>query len=297
MAVQGDSDQPPHRRGTSPGGTASATRKRRPGGQLWAARTALKVYHLAALSATYLLGPAQNVVRRADTTVMPATMSSPQDVQEDNKAEFSFTLTTVDPSCKKHQRTKNGSNAASMERQQSPFTPWGSFKTCDTMDVSYQISPPGKWAEMTRYRSFDSMCIYVIYPLNYRTSMLMYLCFPVNGAKYGLENFVYVANDCSIRRQNATDDVEPTQPEEESEGDWVAYISEIRASDPDHVFARIYWMYRPDELPQGRQSYHGTNELIASNHSKASEQKIYSHRAETHIMEWTSSMFSPLPLR
>jgi hypothetical protein len=32
-----------------------------------------------------------------------------------------------------------------------------------------------------------------------------------------------------------------------------------------HVFLRVYWLYRPEDLPGGRQSYHGANELIASN--------------------------------
>ena len=60
--------------------------------------------------------------------------------------------------------------------------------------------------------------------------------------------------------------------------DWIAIILEIRAADQLHVFARVYWMYFPDELPQrtidgnksvqGRQSYHGPKELIASTHSE-----------------------------
>lgn len=67
-------------------------------------------------------------------------------------------------------------------------------------------------------------------------------------------------------------------PRKKSDDDWVARILEIRASDEHHVYARVYWMYWPDELPQGthdgkktvqsRQPYHGLNELIASNHSK-----------------------------
>ncbi|KAK1754098.1 hypothetical protein QBC47DRAFT_35112 [Echria macrotheca] len=66
------------------------------------------------------------------------------------------------------------------------------------------------------------------------------------------------------------------QPRKKLDEDWVARILEIRASDGHHVYARVAWMYFPDELPQGtydgkkivqgRQSYHGTNELIASNH-------------------------------
>ena len=68
------------------------------------------------------------------------------------------------------------------------------------------------------------------------------------------------------------------QPRKRSDDDWVARILEIRASDEHHVYARVYWMYWPDEVPagthdgkktvQGRQPYHGKLELIASNHSK-----------------------------
>ncbi|EGU73915.1 hypothetical protein FOXB_15574, partial [Fusarium oxysporum f. sp. conglutinans Fo5176] len=65
----------------------------------------------------------------------------------------------------------------------------------------------------------------------------------------------------------------------ENKDEWVARLLEIRASDEHHVYARVYWMYWPDELPaktvdgkkevQGRQPYHGVNELIASNHRLA----------------------------
>ena len=68
------------------------------------------------------------------------------------------------------------------------------------------------------------------------------------------------------------------QRTKKSNNDWVARILEIRASDETHVYARVYRMYWPDELPQGthdgkktvqgRQPYHGTKELVASNHSK-----------------------------
>ncbi len=70
------------------------------------------------------------------------------------------------------------------------------------------------------------------------------------------------------------------QRKKKSGDDWVARILEIRASDEHHVYARVCWMYWPDELPQGtragkkairgRQPYHGINELVASNHSKQS---------------------------
>jgi hypothetical protein len=58
---------------------------------------------------------------------------------------------------------------------------------------------------------------------------------------------------------------------------WVAKILEIRASDHNHVYARIYWMYSGDDLRKavhgneeatGQQDFQIPNELIASNHSE-----------------------------
>ena len=95
--------------------------------------------------------------------------------------------------------------------------------------------------------------------------------------KYFSEGFIYVANESTIERQKAMTGKGSMQPIKKSDDDWVARILEIRASDEHHVYARIYWMYWPDELPagtvdgkksvQGRQPYHGVNELVASNHS------------------------------
>ena len=103
----------------------------------------------------------------------------------------------------------------------------------------------------------------------------------VNGTKYFSEGFIYVANDSSVERQKAlTEGEAQLGPVKKSDDDWVARILEIRASDEHHVYARVFWMYWPDELPpgtqdgkktvQGRQPYHGMNELIASNHSEYS---------------------------
>lgn len=61
-------------------------------------------------------------------------------------------------------------------------------------------------------------------------------------------------------------------------GYWVAKILEIRASDEYHVYARIYWMYSPGDLPRDvldgdslvgdRRYIYSQNELVASNHSE-----------------------------
>ncbi|KAH8882120.1 hypothetical protein GQ53DRAFT_666360 [Thozetella sp. PMI_491] len=192
---------------------------------------------------------------------MASARKRPRVESEDNRAECPFSIRIVDPKDKdqkkkKRRRTDGGEEDDSASRfhmQLSPFAPSGKFKTFETMDLHYQVDPGKRWTDMTRYNSFV-----------------------LNGVKYFSEGFIYVANDSSIERQKAVTNNEPFQPRKKSDDDWVARILEIRASDEHHVYARVYWMYWPDELPQGthdgkkmvqsRQPYHGLNELIASNH-------------------------------
>lgn len=97
---------------------------------------------------------------------------------------------------------------------------------------------------------------------------------------------MYVANEATIERQKAGNP-QAMGPIRKSDDDWVARILEIRAADEHHVYARVYWMYSPDELPSntldgkktvhGRQPYHGKNELIASNHSKSPRDMLNKH--------------------
>jgi hypothetical protein len=47
---------------------------------------------------------------------------------------------------------------------------------------------------------------------------------------------------------------------------WLAKILEVRAGNASRVYLRVYWVYRPEDLPDGRQPYHGGGELIVSNH-------------------------------
>ena len=43
-------------------------------------------------------------------------------------------------------------------------------------------------------------------------------------------------------------------------------ITEARADDARKVYVRVMYAYWPEELPQGRQSYHGVKEVVMSNH-------------------------------
>lgn len=67
---------------------------------------------------------------------------------------------------------------------------------------------------------------------------------------------------------------------------WVARVLEIRAVDEAHVYLRVYWLYWPEELPGGRQYYHGAKELVASNHMEIIDAMTVTGRAEVkHWME------------
>lgn len=47
--------------------------------------------------------------------------------------------------------------------------------------------------------------------------------------------------------------------------DWKAKVLEVRALDMEHVYVRVSWLNRPEDLKGGRKAYHGTNELVPTN--------------------------------
>ncbi|CAK7266981.1 hypothetical protein SEPCBS57363_002369 [Sporothrix epigloea] len=206
-------------------------------------------------------------------------------IVDDSQAECPFTVRVLDPrdkelrtkSKKRRKRRYASSDTGDYSGdddgnhkillQRAPFEPRGDFVTHSDMDVHYVVEPADHWASLTRYNSFV-----------------------LNGLKFFCEGFIAVANDASLELQEsgmpaglghaAAAGAAGTQgdggPRKRTQDDWVARVLEIRASDEHHVYARVFWMYWPDELPpgthygkrmvQGRQPYHGASELIASNH-------------------------------
>ncbi|CAG1979606.1 unnamed protein product [Fusarium graminearum] len=160
--------------------------------------------------------------------------------------------------------------------ENSPFSPTGSFKTHDSLDIYYTVEPTKRWHDMTRYNSFV-----------------------LNNIKYYKEGFIYVANESTVNYQKAINNSESGYKKSNSE--WVARILDICASSEHNVYARVYWMYWPEELPsstiyhkmrvQGRQSYHGTNELIASNYNDEEiEVGLYWRQAYSYTTSQLSSV-------
>ncbi|KAI9146752.1 hypothetical protein HJFPF1_13490 [Paramyrothecium foliicola] len=116
--------------------------------------------------------------------------------------------------------------------------------------------PPGTERERKLVQAGNT---YVVEPSKAWLAMQGYESFDINDIKFNLGDFVYVTNVANAKN-------------------WVAHILEVRAESDENVYARVTWMYSPDDLPkgtkdgmkeiEGRQPYHGTDEYIQTNHGK-----------------------------
>jgi len=204
----------------------------------------------------------------------------PRSNAEENRAECPYTIRTRLPTqveSRQHFSKKRKSEGPDEERkaewhwQNSPFVPKGKFKTNETVDVKYAVDPHQGWQSMTRYSSFV-----------------------LGKEKFHTDDYVYVANEESVKRQRTADG---TVPPRRLTDDWVARIVEIRALNEQNVFARVFWMYWPEELPagtidgrktvKGRQAYHGEHELIASNHMDVIN--AVSVTSPARVNQWTEA--------
>jgi hypothetical protein len=79
---------------------------------------------------------------------------------------------------------------------------------------------------------------------------------PVNSEEFEVGQTVFVKK---VEEDEENEDTPAIQH-------WLAKILEVRAGDASHVYLRVFWLYRPEDLPGGRQPYHGSSELIISNH-------------------------------
>lgn len=68
------------------------------------------------------------------------------------------------------------------------------------------------------------------------------------------------------------------------ENNWIAKVLEVRAKDPQHVYLRVFWLYWPEELPHGREPYHGESEVVMSNHMEVVDAMTVAGRAD--VTRW-----------
>ncbi|KXT07631.1 hypothetical protein AC578_10121 [Pseudocercospora eumusae] len=100
----------------------------------------------------------------------------------------------------------------------------------DRLSVQYEVAPRDKWESLRRYKKFT-----------------------VGQESIATGQCIYVKAD------------ESDDPNMNAAEQWKAKVLEVRALDSEHVYIRVAWLNRPEDLPHGRQPYHGKNELIPTN--------------------------------
>jgi hypothetical protein len=85
-----------------------------------------------------------------------------QSVQEKKHAGCPFTITYAPSPSRADEGRRNNKKRKRNDQdddkkfqiQISPFSPTGSFKAHDSLDVYYTVEPANQWQNMTRYNSF-----------------------------------------------------------------------------------------------------------------------------------------------
>ncbi|KAH7076374.1 hypothetical protein BKA63DRAFT_281377 [Paraphoma chrysanthemicola] len=115
---------------------------------------------------------------------------------------------------------------------------------------------------------------FTVQPIAEWESTQRYRKFTISTAEFEVNQLVFVAGE------------EPPM---------IGKVLEVRAGDSAHVYLRVYWMYRPEDLPNGRQPYHGESELIASNHMDIIEAFAVLDKAE--VVHWNEDPDSNWPVK
>ncbi|KAK0947655.1 hypothetical protein LTR29_000912 [Friedmanniomyces endolithicus] len=99
------------------------------------------------------------------------------------------------------------------------------------LSVAYEIQPATNWDSLKRYKKFA----------------------------VGSESIA--VGECILVKHDMSQD----DPRVDPLGQWKARVLEVRALDSEHVYIRVAWLNRPEDLVGGRQPHHGKNELIPTN--------------------------------
>ncbi|KAI9728837.1 MAG: hypothetical protein M1834_007224 [Cirrosporium novae-zelandiae] len=146
----------------------------------------------------------------------------------ESTAEFGFSIRYG--TRKDQGKKRHGETTARLEDSDFP----------ENTRMVYSISPGARWDEMTKYNNF------IVGEGEY-------------SQKIGFGDWVYI-NKGNIPPGDIFDNA-PTQSDA-----WVARVLEVRASDPKHVYIRIFQSYWPEELPDGKRYYQGKHEILPSNY-------------------------------
>jgi hypothetical protein len=132
-----------------------------------------------------------------------------------------------------------------------PQVQHGLFK--EGLAVQYEVQPRVAWKSLRRYRRFTGKNggpgdLEVM-----GADQIVLTAAIVGSESIAVGEFILVKHD-------GTDDSAV-----DSSSDWKAKVLEVRALDSEHVYIRVSWLNRPEDMAGGRQDYHGKNELVPTN--------------------------------
>ncbi|KIX02883.1 uncharacterized protein Z518_08826 [Rhinocladiella mackenziei CBS 650.93] len=130
--------------------------------------------------------------------------------------------------------------------------------------IEFGVTPGKKWHNMTTFKNAKFKDPFVLI--------------------YSKGQIVYVNRHSPVPSSPPADASEDERLRYDKENLWVGLISEFRAENQEKVYVRVFWLYWPEELPMGRQSYHGKGELVLSNHVDIIEAQTIACHAE--ISHW-----------
>lgn len=146
-----------------------------------------------------------------------------------------------------------------------------SISASEGMNSVYIVYPTAIWDSMSRFKNFSGKCSCsaVIRAYSYEYG-------PVNDEHFAVHDDVYINRFFTHFNQ--------ARRVERVEEEWAARVLEIRGFDQAHVYLRVMWFYIPEDLPRGREDYHGSEELIASNDMSIVDASNVTGRAD--IPKW-----------
>jgi hypothetical protein len=171
------------------------------------------------LGASQAEDPSAKRVKSSDT---PASRSAtPADVT--GKVPFQVNYPPMD--AKRKLSKKEQELVRMAERQESPFVAKGASQQGE-LDQYYTVTPFKEWAEMKKYNNFISKLLQCVWQRGYADKIPT-----VQGEMYKNSHFVYV------RGQDT-----PKGAVERDKDFWVARILQVRAANPQHVYALVSYV-------------------------------------------------------
>lgn len=134
------------------------------------------------------------------------------------------------------------------------------FSDSQLSETHYVVRPALEWESTQRYRKFT-----------------------ISEAEFEVGQTIFVSK--TEEEQDASSAIQH----------WIGKVLEVRAGDAAHVYLRVYWLYRPEDLPDGRQPHHAEGELIASNHMDIIEALSVIDRAT--VIHWDEDLEKSMPFK